>query len=288
MSPMALEKKITIADLVKKKIAGQKFAMLTCYDATMAALQQAAGVEVILVGDSLAGPVLGLPDTIGVGIDISVELTTAVRRGAPLAYLVADMPFLTFSNPDMAIKNGGRYMTESRADCVKVECDRRLIDIIRAMSTAGIPVMAHMGLTPQRAAQIGGYRVAGKSASGAIELIETAGMMVEAGAVSLLLECVPPEVGEMVSKRVSVPVIGCGGGKGCDGHVIVTHDMIGLTARKPPKFVRKYADLAKPMQTAFEAYVNDVHANTYPGPEHAYPMEAEEVKILQDWAKSNM
>jgi 3-methyl-2-oxobutanoate hydroxymethyltransferase len=262
--------------------------MLTAYDATMAAIQEAAGVEVILVGDSLAGPVLGLPDTLGVGIDISVELTTAVRRGAPLAYLVADMPFLTFTNPDIAIANGGRYMTESRADCVKVECDRRLIEIIRAMSTAGIPVMAHMGLTPQRASQMGGYRVAGKSASSAIELIETSSMMVEAGAVALLLECVPPQVGEMVAKRCPVPVIGCGAGKGCDGHVVVTHDMIGLTTRKAPKFVRKYADLAEPMRTAFEAYVKDVHANTYPAPEHEYPMDAQEVSILQDWAKSNM
>ena len=280
-----LEKKITIADLQKKKAAGEKFTMLTCYDATMAQLQQAAGVEVILVGDSLAGPVLGLPSTIGVGLDLSVTLTAAVRRGAPLAFLVADMPFLTFTTPEEAVKNGGRYMIEAGVDSVKVECDRRLVETIRAMATAGIPVMPHLGLTPQRASQLGGYKVAGKSALGAIELVETAELMLQAGASALLLEAVPPEPAEMIAKRLPIPVIGCGAGKGCDGYVIVTHDMIGLTFRKLPKFVRKYADLAAPMQQAFEAYVKDVHTGGYPGPEHDYPMAEEERRMLKEWAK---
>ena len=282
---MALEKKITIADLRKHKSAGEKFAMLTCYDATMARLQQAAGVEVILVGDSLAGPVLGLPDTIGVSLDISVALTAAVRRGAPLAYLVADMPYLTYTNPDQAIANAGRYVVEARADCVKVECDRRLLEIIRAMATAGIPVMPHLGLTPQRVGQIGGYKVAGKTAEMAIELIETAEMMVEAGATALLLEAVPPEPAEILTKRVDVPVIGCGAGPGCDGFVVVTHDMIGLTEGKTPKFVKKYADLATPMQKAFEQYVEECRNGTYPAPEHGYPMSEQELAILKQWAE---
>ncbi|MDY7009987.1 MAG: 3-methyl-2-oxobutanoate hydroxymethyltransferase [Planctomycetota bacterium] len=282
---MALEKKITIATLNKHKADGEKFAMLTCYDATMASIQQSAGVEVILVGDSLAGPVLGLSDTIGVSLDISVSLTAAVRRGAPLAYLVADMPFLTYTSPAAAVANGGRYVVEARADCVKVECDRRLLETIRAMATAGIPVMPHMGLTPQRAGQVGGYKVAGKTSDGAIEIIETAEMMVDAGASALLLEAVPPEPAEMVAKRVSVPVIGCGAGAGCDGFVVVTHDMIGLTEGRVPKFVKKYADLRSPMQQAFETYVAECRNGTYPAPEHGYAMSDEELTALKAWSE---
>ncbi len=283
-SIMELEKKISIAVLNKHKSAGEKFSMLTCYDATMAAIQQAAGVEVILVGDSLAGPVLGLPDTIGVSLDISVSLTAAVRRGAPLAYLVADMPFMTYTSPAAAVANAGRYVVEARADCVKIECDRRLIETVRAMATAGIPVMPHLGLTPQRAGQVGGYKVAGKTSAGAIDIIETARMMVEAGASALLLEAVPPEPAQMVTERVDVPVIGCGAGPGCDGFVVVTHDMIGLTAGRVPKFVKKYADLHAPMQQAFEYYVADCRSGAYPAPEHGYAMSAEELAALKEWA----
>jgi len=281
---MALEKKITIADLGKHKAAGEKFTMLTCYDATMASIQQAAGVEVVLVGDSLAGPVLGLPDTVGVGLDISVALTAAVRRGADLAYLVADMPFLTYTNPAMAVANAGRYLVEARADCVKMECDRRFLETVRAMATSGISVMPHLGLTPQRAGQVGGYKVAGKTAAGAIEIIETAEMMVEAGASALLLEAVPPEPAEMLTRRVPVPVIGCGAGPGCDGYVVVTHDMIGLTAGRTPKFVKKYADLRSPMQAAFEAFVADCRGGAYPADEHNYPMSETELAALKEWA----
>ena len=284
---MALEKKITIATLNKHKADGEKFSMLTCYDATMASIQQAAGVEVILVGDSLAGPVLGLPDTTGVGLEVSVTLTAAVRRGAPLAYLVADMPYLTYTSPAQAVANGGRYVVEARADCVKLECDRRFVDTVAAMATAGISVMPHLGLTPQRAGQVGGYKVAGKTAAGAIQIIETAEMMVEVGASALLLEAVPPEPARMLTERVSVPVIGCGAGAGCDGHVIVTHDMIGLVPGRVPKFVKKYTDLATPMQKAFETYVAECRDGTYPAPEHGYAMSDEELEALRQWAKES-
>ncbi len=282
---MALEKKITIAVLNKRKAAGEKFAMLTCYDATMASIQQAAGVEVILVGDSMAGPVLGLPDTTGVGLDISVALTAAVRRGAPLAYLVADMPYLTYASPAQAVANAGRYVQEARVDCVKVECDRRFLETIRTMATVGIPVMPHLGLTPQRAGQVGGYKVAGKTAAAAVEIIETAEMMVEVGASALLLEAVPPELAEMVAQRVPVPVIGCGAGPGCDGFVVVTPDMIGMTEGRMPKFVKKYTDLRTPMQQAFETFVAECGDGTYPADEHNYPMSEDEVAALRQWAK---
>jgi len=282
---MKLEKKITIADLSKHKAAGEKFAMLTCYDATMAGIQQAAGVEVILVGDSLAGPVLGLPDTLGVGLDLSVTLTAAVRRGAPLAWLVADMPFLTYTTPDHAVASAGRYVVEAGADCVKLECDERFVETVAAMAKVGIPVMPHLGLTPQRASQAGGYKVAGKTAAAAIALIETAERMVEAGASALLLEAVPPEPAEMLTQKVPVPVIGCGAGPGCDGFVVVTHDMLTLTGRKTPKFVKQYADLHAPMLEAFKAYVADCRGGAYPAPEHGYPIRPDELAALNEWAR---
>ncbi len=283
---MAYERKLTIGVFNKHKAAGEKFTMLTCYDATMAALEQAAGVEMILVGDSLAGPVLGLRDTLGVGLDISIALTAAVRRGAPLAYLVADMPFLTYTNPRQAVANGGRYVVEAQADCVKT---------IRAMATAGIPVMAHLGFTPQRVAQIG-VKVAGKSAAAAIDIIETAEMMVEAGSSALLLEAVPPEVSEIITRKVPVPVIGCGAGAGCDGYVMVTPDMLNMSIdwssptaapRKAPKFVKRYADIRGPLEAVFKAYVEDVRTGAYPAPEHAYPMDEAQKAELAEWARKN-
>jgi 3-methyl-2-oxobutanoate hydroxymethyltransferase len=295
MTAMPYDKKLTIGTFNKHKSAGEKFAMLTCYDATMAALQQMAGIEMILVGDSLAGPVLGLRDTLGVSLDLSVALTAAVRRGAPLSYLVADMPFLTYATPEQAVKNGGRYMVEAQADCVKVECDRRLLETIRAMATAGIPVMPHLGFTPQRVAQIG-LKIAGKTAASAIDIIETADMMVEAGASAFLLEAVPPEVAAIIARKVPVPVVGCGAGGACDGYVMVTPDMLNMSIdwssptfapRKAPKFVKKYADIRAPLEGVFRAYLADVQSGAYPAPEHNYPMTDEAKAALLEWDGKN-
>lgn len=285
MADMALTKKITIADVQRRKQAGEKFAMLTCYDANMAYWQQEAGVESILVGDSLGMTVLGQRDTLGVTMDLSVALTAAVRRGAPLAYLVADMPFLSYRDAQAAIVNGGRYMAEAGADVVKLEVDRRHVEIVAAMSAAAIPVMAHLGLTPQRIAQMGGYRVQGNTATSAIELVETARLMEQAGAVALLLEAVPPEPARLVAQRAGVPVVGCGAGPHCDGFVIVVHDMLGLTPGRTPKFARRYAELGAAQQAAFEAYVRDVKSAGYPAPEHDYPMEQAELDELRAWGQ---
>lgn len=280
---MALTKKITIADLGRMKRAGQKFAMLTCYDANMAHWQQEAGVETVLVGDSLGMAVLGEGDTLGVTMDLSVALTAAVRRGAPLCYLVADMPFLSAITPELAITNAGRYLTEAHADVVKLEVDRRHVELVAAMSAASIPVMPHLGFTPQRTAQLGGPKVQGKSAATAIELIETARRMEQAGAVALLLEAVPPEPARIIAQRLSIPVIGCGAGGGCDGFVMVVHDMLGLTMGRAPRFVKKYADLGLAEQSAFAAYLADVHNSAYPAPEHDYPMDPSELAELKAW-----
>ena len=282
---MTPQKKITIADLLKKKQAGQKFTMLTCYDANMAAWQELAGVETLLVGDSLGNTVLGQEDTLGVTMDLSVALTAAVRRGAPLSYLVADMPFLSYRTIDIALANAGRYLSEAHADVVKLEVDRRGVDLVAAMSANAIPVMPHLGLSPQRLAQMGGFKVQGKTATSAIELIETAKLMEEAGAVALLIEAVPPEPARMVAESVKIPVVGCGAGKYCDGYVIVEHDMLGLTRGRTAKFVKKYADLGLLEQQAFEAYVADVHGGKYPAPEHDYPMDPAELEQLEIWAQ---
>lgn len=282
---MALTKKITIADLARKKLAGEKFAMLTCYDASTAAWQQTGGVESILVGDSLGMTVLGEPDTLGVSMDLSLALTAAVRRGAPLAWLVADMPFMSYRNLDAAMVNAGRYLAEARADVVKLEVGRQQVDLVAAMCAAGLPIMPHIGLSPQRVAQLGGYRVQGNSAASAIELIQTAELLEQAGAVALLLEAVPPEPAGLIAERLRIPVIGCGAGPRCDGFVVVVHDMLGLTPGRVPKFVKKYADLGPAQQQAFEAYVADVHGKAYPAPEHDYAMPEDELAKLKQWAK---
>ena len=207
-----------------------------------------------------------------------------MRRGSPLCYLVADMPFLSYATYELALANAGRYLRQARADVVKMEVDRRHVDLVAALLCASIPVMAHLGLLPQQVAQVGGHKLRGKTAAAAIELIETAQRMEEAGAVALLLEGVPPEPARIVARRVGVPVIGCGAGDGCDGFVMVVHDMLGLTRGRAPKFVKKYADLGPAMRQAFEAYAQDVQAGRYPAAEHAYAMDEQELQRLREWA----
>lgn len=282
---MTLDKKVTISTLLAMKRSGQKFAMLTSYDATTAALQQAAGVESLLVGDSLGMTILGEPDTVTVGMDVSVALTKAVRRGAPLCYVVADMPFMSYATVDSALENAGRYLAEARADAVKLEVDRRHVSVVAELAKAGVPVMAHLGILPQRVAQAGGYRVQGKSAAGAIELVESARMMIDAGATSLLLEGVPPEPAALIAQRSPVPVIGCGAGPGCDGSVLVVHDVLGLGAGHVPTFAKQYARLDETIRDACRQYAEDVHAGRYPAEEHNYKMDADQAEQLKRWAE---
>ena len=235
---MASRSKITISTLRARKRERQKISMLTCYDYASARLMEEAEVDSLLVGDTYAEVCLGHPTTLPMGMDHMVTLAEAVRRGAPTAYLVGDMPYLSYQvSREEAIHNAGLFMARAGCDCVKVEVDRRLVKTVEAMATATIPVMAHLGLKPQSIQSLGGYRIQGKRASQALRIIEDAKMMEGAGAVALLLEAVPSEVATMITESTDLPVIGICSGLHCDGQVVVMHDMLGYGGGHPPRSV---------------------------------------------------
>ncbi len=254
--------------------------MLTCYDFTTAGLMQEAGVPALLVGDSAASVILGHSSTLPVPLSFMIEITAAVRRGAPLAFVVADMPFGSYqSSLGSAVRNVCRVVKRTGCDCVKLEVSDGHAGLIRSLADSGIAVMAHLGLRPQSVALLGGYKFQGRTASEAQSIVSTARVMQSAGAVALLLEAVPPEVGEAVVHSVSVPVIGCGAGPACDGSVVVTHDALGLTPRVA-RFVPRLGDLAGPSVRFFADYVRIVQDGQYPAAEHNYAMpEAEKQKL---------
>lgn len=256
--------------------------MLTAYDFTVAQLEEAAGVDSILVGDSAAQVIFGHDSTLPVTMDLMIALSAAVRRGAPSVFLVGDMPYLSFNvSVEDAIRNAGRFMADAGCDCVKIEADGRLAETVRAMATATIPVMVHLGLRPQAVHQIGGYRAQGKDALSAQKLIEDARILEDAGACALLLEAVPPEPARLIAKGTDIPVIGCGAGPFCDGHVVVLHDMLGLTEAPRPRFVKPYADLRAEIQRGVEAYVAEIRSRSYPAEAHCYQMGKDEADRLR-------
>ena len=211
------------------------FAALTCYDATTARWLERAGVPVLLVGDTAAEVILGHPNTLHAPLDFLIALTAAVKRGAPRALVMADMPFMSYQSDDAeGVRNAGRFMTEGCADCVKLEVDASFAPLVARMSRAGVPVVAHIGSRPQHAKQVGGYVAAGKTADDAMRIVADAEAMLAAGATMLLVEATPVEVTEEIVRRSAVPVIGCGAGAVCHGQVVVTHDLLGLTERQPP------------------------------------------------------
>lgn len=271
-----LTKKVTLSDVRAARRDGTKIAMLTCYDYTTARLMHDAGVPALLVGDSAANVVLGHPTTLPVPLTLLIELTAAVRRGAPMSFLVGDMPFGSYGGSiDRGVRNVCRMLQLSGCDCVKIEVGESHLPLVRALADAGVAVMAHLGLRPQSVGLLGGYRAQGRSAHEAHAIVSLATRMQDAGAATILLEAVPPEVGEAVVRETDVPVIGCGAGPGCHGFVIVTHDALGLTPT-PPRFVPKLADLATPTVAAFAQYVRQVQGGMYPAREHDYEMEPEQ------------
>lgn len=282
LSLMAVEKKVTIETLRSRKRAGKRFAVLTCYDHPTARLIASAGIEVILVGDTIGEVVLGHDSTVKVRLDFLLTITEAVRRGAPGVFLLGDMPYLTYqvTNED-AIRNAGRFMAEAGCDAVKVEVDHRLLSTVEAMAAATIPVIAHLGLGPQSIHRLGGYRSRGKTAGEAERLIEEARLFEEAGAIGLLLEAVPMEVAQVITANAGVPVIGCVAGPACDGTVVVLHDILGLGGGHPPRTVKQYANLNEKMSSAIQRYAKDVHEGKFPTPRHSIRMAAEEWKKLQ-------
>lgn len=276
-----VRKKVTTLTYRQKKERGEIITMLTAYDYPTAMSMDKAGVDSILVGDSLAMVVLGYENTLPVTMDEMIHHCRAVARGAKTSLLVGDMPFMSYQvSIEEAVRNAGRFLQEGGMDAVKLEGGRERADAIRAIVGAGIPIMGHLGLTPQSVNQLGGFRAQGKTAIAAKRLIEDALILEEAGCFSIVLEAVPARLAELISKKLSIPTIGIGAGNGCDGQVLVTHDLLGLFDRFTPKFVKQYANFHKEMQKAFADYIEDVETKRFPAPEHTVGMKDEEWEEL--------
>lgn len=274
--------RITISVLRARKREGRRFAMLTCYDHATARLMEEAGVESLLVGDTYAEVCLGHATTLPAQLPHLVTLAEAVRRGAPSAYLVGDMPFLSYQvSEEDAVRNAGLFMAVAGCDCVKLEVDRRHVKTVEALSAASIPVMAHLGLRPQSIQALGGYRVQGRGAEEAWRIVEDAKMMESAGAVALLLEAVPVELARIVRDSTELPVIGIASGPYCDGQVMVLHDMLGYGGGHPPRSVKVYARLHDVMVNAFRTYAEEVREGSFPGEDSAVSMDAGELERLR-------
>jgi 3-methyl-2-oxobutanoate hydroxymethyltransferase len=270
-------KKVTLPALHAKKRRGEPITMITAYDYPGALAVDEAGVDLILVGDSLGMVVLGYESTVPVTMDEMIIHTAAVKRGTKYAHIVGDMPFLSYqADAREAIRNAGRFLKEGGADSVKLEGGAAMAPIVKAIVDAGIAVMGHIGLTPQSVHQLGGFRAQGKTASAAKRLVEDALILEEAGCFSIVLESVPARLAELISKKLSIPTIGIGAGNGCDGQVLVTHDLLGLFDRFTPKFVKKYANFHNEMQKAFADYIEDVETKRFPAPEHTVEMDDKE------------
>ncbi len=275
-------KKVTTLTLRQKKARGQPITMLTAYDYATAEAVDRAGFDVILVGDSLGMVVLGYANTLPVTMEDMLHHCRAVARGARFALLVGDMPFLSYQvTVSEAVRNAGRFLQEGGMEAVKLEGGRERLEAVRAIVEAGIPVMGHLGLTPQAVHQFGGFRAQGMTAEAARRLLEDALRLQEAGCFALVLESMPGRLAELVSRRLEIPTIGIGAGPGCDGQVLVTHDLLGLFDRFTPRFARKYADLHAEMGRAFAAFKEDVEQKRFPAPEHTIEMPDDEWQRLQ-------
>ncbi|HXC76639.1 MAG TPA: 3-methyl-2-oxobutanoate hydroxymethyltransferase [Candidatus Acidoferrum sp.] len=261
----------TVLDVQRFKDEGRRFAMLTAYDYLSAQILDDAGIPVLLVGDSLGMVVLGYPTTLPVTLDEMIHHAKAVARGSRQSLLVGDMPFMSYhASVEQAITSAGRFLQEGGMHAVKLEGGGRIVEITRRLTEMGIPVMGHLGLTPQFVHQMGGFKVQGKSESQAARIVADAKELEQAGAFSLVLEGVPNAVGTRVTRALRIPTVGIGAGPGTDGQVLVLHDMLGMTTGKPPKFVKRYANLAEEIGRAARQYAQEVGAGSFPGPEHSY------------------
>lgn len=273
--------KTTVPGVREMKEQGKRIRVVTAYDYPTAVLVDKSDIEVILVGDSLGMVVLGYDGTVPVTMDEMLHHTKAVVRGAKNTLIVGDMPFMSYNiSIEEAIRNAGRFMKEGGADCVKLEGGAVMAETVRAIVRAGIPVMAHIGLTPQTASQLGGFKVQGKDAAAAEELIADAQLLEAAGAFSIVLEAIPAPLAEIITQKLSIPTIGIGAGAQCDGQVLVFHDMVGLFDRFVPKFVKQYATISPTIVAALNAYAAEVADGSFPGPEHSFTMKEEVLKRL--------
>ncbi|MBW1801556.1 MAG: 3-methyl-2-oxobutanoate hydroxymethyltransferase [Deltaproteobacteria bacterium] len=273
--------KVTIAELHRKKEEGKKITMMTAYDYPTASLVDQAGIDTILVGDSLAMVMLGYDSTVPVTMDEMLHHCRAVSRGTAYGFIIGDMPFMSYQvSAEKAVENAGRFIKEAGCDSVKLEGGSEMAPVVKAVVDAGIPVCAHIGLTPQTATKLSGYRVQGKDAESARQMIQSAKDLEDAGAFLIVLECVPDMVGARISQELNIPTIGIGAGKDCDGQVLVYHDLVGLFERFTPKFVKQYVNLAPKIKEALILFKEEVENGTFPGPEHIFGMKAEEAEKI--------
>lgn len=274
-------KRFSISDFQNQKISGQNITVLTAYDYTMARLVDEAEIDVILVGDSLGNVVLGYDTTLPVTMDDMIHHVKAVVRGSSKAMVIADMPFLTYhtSTAD-ALRNAGRLMQEAGAQAVKLEGGRERAEVVRFLVEAGIPVMGHLGLTPQSVHQLGGFKVQGKSESAAKRLLDDALALQEAGAFAVVLECIPAVLAEQITKALQIPTIGIGAGAGCNGQVLVIYDLLGLNFGKTAKFVKQYVNLREEVVKALQSYKTDVIEGTFPAEEHTFAGKSSDLTKL--------
>ena len=281
---MEYRKILGTGELKKMKVDQAKIAMVTAYDYPSALLAEQAGADIIFVGDSLGMVVLGYDSTIPVTLDDMIHHTKAVVRGAKQSFVLTDMPFLTYhGSVDRTLQNAARVMQEGQSKAIKMEGGQAICDHVRACVQAGIPVMGHIGLTPQAVNQLGGYKIQGRTPEQAQTLMEDALALEEAGAFALVLELVPEELATAISKAVSIPTIGIGAGRGCDGQVLVYHDLLGYASPLAPKFVKTYANIGEQIEVGIRGYVADVKAGTFPAEEHVYHMDQSVVDAVQPY-----
>ena len=272
--------KISVKDILALK-GKRKITMLTAYDYPLASLVDKAGIDMILVGDSVANVVLGLDSTTQVGMTEMIHHAKAVTRAVKQALVIGDMPYDSYQvDPQSSVKNAKRFMEEAHCDAVKLEWFDKCLEVTQQIIRAGIPVMGHIGLTPQTADKLGGFKVQGKDAEAAQRLIWQAGELEKLGCFSIVLECVPDKIAAIITKKLKIPTIGIGAGKDCDGQVLVTHDMLGLFERFTPKFVKKYVNLSAQIFEALEKYKMEVIEGKFPAAEHSFSIKAEELKKI--------
>lgn len=273
--------KKTVSTLQQAKENGQKITMLTAYDYSTAKLMDEAGIDMILVGDSLGNVILGYEDTISVTMEDMIHHGAAVSRGVKETMVVVDMPFMSYQvSVEEAVKNAGRLMKEGRANAVKLEGGKSICPQIKAITQAGIPVVAHLGLTPQSINALGGYKVQGKSEDAAKKLLEDALAVQEAGAFALVLECVPTKLASLITKKLTIPTIGIGAGNECDGQVLVYQDMLGMFSDYVPKFVKQFAQVGEIMKKAFTDYKEEVASGAFPAEKNSYKIDDEVIDKL--------
>lgn len=276
-------KKLTIQDIISMKKSGERISMLTAYDASFAGLIDAAGIDMVLVGDSLGMVLLGYNSTVPVTMEEMLHHCRAAAKGVRRAVLVGDMPFMSYQvSKSAAITNAGRFLKEAGCDAVKLEGGTEVCDTVKALVQAGIPLVGHIGLTPQTASQLGGYKVQGRDADSARRLLQSARDLEAAGAFAIVLECIPAQLSEAITKRVSVPTIGIGAGKHCDGQVLVTHDMVGMFEKFIPSFVKQYVNLAPQIKKAVAAYRQEVKNGIFPAEEYSFNMELDVQSLLDE------